>query len=144
MKSKEKLMKSIPVLRSVINCCIFCFVTVFLINIHTSSCQAQTKDTLYILFESDKPNMMIMKEKDDCHYAFWISKYYYLGFQPKGTITNSKCQTIEMEMKDINWIRDLTKSKYSMIMKCPNIFIVERINKDSLKFTPVEVFEAIE
>lgn len=107
-------------------------------------CKSQAKDTLYILFEKDKPYMMVMKEKDDHHYAFWVSESFYLGFRPIGTAAFSKYQTIGKEMKDISWIRDLTKSRHTQIKKCPNIFIVEKIGNDSLKLTPVKVFEAIE
>lgn len=108
------------------------------------ACKSQSKDTLYLLFEKDKPHMMFMEMKDDEHYAFWLSESRYFGFRPIGTASFSKYQTIGKEMKDIGWIRDLTKSKHTQIKKCPNIFIVEKIGNDSLKLTPAKVFEAIE
>jgi hypothetical protein len=120
------------------------FISIILIISFFVGCKSQSKDTLYILFEKDKPYMMVMKEKDDHHYAFWVSESFYLGFRPIGTAAFSNYQTIGKEMKDISWIRDLTKSRHTQIKKYRNIFIVEKITGDSVKLTPVKAFEAIE
>lgn len=136
-------MKSIPVLRPVINCCRFCFVAVFLINIHTS-CQAQTKDTLYILFERDNPNMLIMSEKENWHYAFFFSKYYYWGFEPKGKVSFIRNSEFKNEVVNFTWLNQKHKFQSQLILKHQNIFIIEKVNRDSLKIIPVRAFEAIE
>lgn len=143
-KSNEKLMKSMRERRNVIESIRRVFFTILVLVGSSWGCKSQSKDTLYILFEKDKPHMMFMEMKDDDHYAFWVSESLYLGFRPIGAAASSKYQTIGKEMKDISWIRDLTKSKHTQIKRCPNIFIVEKIGNDSLKLTPVKAFEAIE
>ena len=108
------------------------------------ACQSQSKDTLYILFEKDRPHMMFMEEKDDDHYAFWVRDYRYFGFEPKGKPKFSKSSSVKREIFNYSMLKEKSKNQSEMILKCPNIFIVEKIGNDSLKITPVKVFEAIE
>lgn len=137
-------MKSIWERRNVINGIRMAFFTMLIIVGLSWGSKSKSKDTLYILFEKDKPHMMFMEMKDDDHYAFWVSDYRYFGFEPKEKPKFSKSSSVKREIFNYSWLKEKSKNQSEMILKCPNIFIVEKTSPDSIKIVRVKAFEAIE
>lgn len=120
------------------------FLVIFLVVSVFSDCRGQKINKLYILFELKENKMMIMKEKESTHYAFFFSKSYYWGFEPTGLSKFILKSEIHHEIVNFDWLDQKYKFQSQLILKCPDIFVVEKIGKDTLKITPVRVFEAIE
>lgn len=106
-----------------------------------SNCNAQKRDSIYICFENKTENVRKIKEGLNWYYAFSFSNDYFWEFHPNGKTEIISKSRLNNELVDYDWLKQKYKFHSQLILKCPNIFIVEKINNDSLKITPVKVFE---
>jgi len=134
MKLKEKWQKLIPG-TSIVNNLIFVTISFILIGCF------EKNDSLYIFFDDSKPHML---KQNDGRYKFWVNEEEFFLFEPEDKCQLSTQSEVKNEIVDIEWLSKTYRFDSQKVMKCPNVFIVEKYCIDSIRITPVKVYEGTE
>lgn len=102
---------------------------------------SKKEDSLYILFEKNNPHMYMSGEAS---YKFWVNEEEFFLFEPKDKYRLSKQTDIKEKIVDIEWLSKTYRHDSQKVIKCLNVYIVEKIGADSVRIIPVKVYEGTE